>query len=155
MDLTSLSVAGLLVGLFAGILGGMFGIGGGLVIVPALVLIFAMPLKTATGTSLVAQLLPVGLLGVLAYYRRGEVRFGMGLSVAAGLFLGMLAGAQLAGYVPASIMRRLYGVFLLVVAAYFILLPGGVQERPKRGMTSVPERSAAGETGESAGQAVH
>ena len=61
------------VGLGAGVVGGMFGIGGGLIIVPALVLAFGFDPKTASGTSLLAQLLPVAFLAVREYWRRGEV----------------------------------------------------------------------------------
>jgi len=57
-----------LVGVLAGVMSGMFGIGGGIVIVPALVLLAGFSLVEATGTSLAAILLPVGLLGVIAYY---------------------------------------------------------------------------------------
>ena len=58
----------------AGVLSGMFGIGGGLVIVPALVLLFGLDIKTATGTSLFVILLPTGLLGVLEYYKNGHMK---------------------------------------------------------------------------------
>ena len=64
----------LVLGVSAGILSGMFGIGGGLVIVPVLILLFGFDPKTAVGTSLFALLLPTGLLGVLEYWRRGEMK---------------------------------------------------------------------------------
>ena len=64
----------LLLGGCAGVLSGMFGIGGGLVIVPVLMVIGKLDPKTAVGTSLFALLLPTGLLGVLEYWRRGELR---------------------------------------------------------------------------------
>ncbi len=64
----------LLLGASAGILSGMLGIGGGLVIVPVLIVVFGLDAKTAVGTSLFALLLPTGLLGVLEYWRRGELR---------------------------------------------------------------------------------
>ena len=66
------------VGLGAGVVGGMFGIGGGLIIVPALMLGFGLDQKTATGTSLMAQLLPVAVLAVIEYWRRGEIRVELG-----------------------------------------------------------------------------
>ena len=64
----------LVLGLTAGVLSGMFGIGGGLVIVPALVVLFGFPIKTAVGTSLFALLLPTGLLGVMEYWKTGNLR---------------------------------------------------------------------------------
>jgi uncharacterized membrane protein YfcA len=107
----------------AGVLSGMFGIGGGLVIVPALVLIFGFDLKTAVGTSLFVILLPTGLLGVLEYYKNGQLRVPAGLLIAAGVFVGAFFGAKLADAISAITMRRCYAVFLLLVAAYFLFGP--------------------------------
>ena len=75
-------------GLTAGILAGLFGIGGGLVIVPILVLVFGFDPKMAVGTSLFVILLPTGLLGVLEHWRNGNVRVGAGLCITTGLFFG-------------------------------------------------------------------
>jgi uncharacterized membrane protein YfcA len=118
---SSLSVIGgmLALGLAAGVLGGLFGIGGGLVIVPALTLFFGLDQKTATGTSLFALLWPVGLLGVVEYYRRGELRLDAGAWIAFGLFLGAYFGAWLTGHVSGSQLKRAYGVFLIVVGLYY------------------------------------
>ncbi len=107
-------------GLGAGVVGGMFGIGGGLIIVPALVLAFGFDQKTATGTSLLAQLLPVGLLAVREFWKRGEVDLAKGLGIAAGLVFGTLIGASLVGLIPPALMRKIYGAFLVMVGAYFL-----------------------------------
>jgi uncharacterized protein len=107
-------------GLGAGVTGGMFGIGGGLVIVPALVLAFGFDSKTATGTSLLAQLLPVAALAVWDYRSRGEVDIPSGLWIAFGLIFGTLLGAKLAGQIPPASMKRAYGLFLVVVGIYFL-----------------------------------
>jgi uncharacterized protein len=107
----------------AGVLSGMFGIGGGLVIVPALVLIFGFDTKTAVGTSLFVILLPTGLLGVLEYYKNGQLRIPAGLLIALGVFVGAFFGAKLAGAVSEATMKRCYAVFLLLVAGYFLLAP--------------------------------
>ena len=124
------------VGLGAGVVGGMFGIGGGLIIVPALMLAFGLDQKTATGTSLLAQLLPVAVLAVIEYSRRGEIRVGWGLSIAAGLVFGTLLGAKLTGLLKPADMKRLYGVFLVAVGIYF-LFGGTVKPR------SVPAEKGA------------
>ncbi len=116
------------VGLGAGVVGGMFGIGGGLIIVPALMLAFGLDQKTATGTSLLAQLLPVALLAVLEYNRQGQVRVSWGLAIAVGLVFGTLLGAKLTGLMKPSDMKRLYGVFLVSVGVYF-LFGGTVKPR--------------------------
>ena len=109
------------VGFVAGILGGMFGIGGGLVIVPALVLAFGFEQKTAFGTSLLAQLLPVAFLAVREYWQRGEVNIPGGLGIAFGLLFGTLLGAILTGLIPPATMKRAYGGFLIVVGVYFLV----------------------------------
>ncbi len=113
----------IVLGLAAGVLSGLFGIGGGLVIVPALVMVFGFGVKTAVGTSLFVILLPTGLLGVLEYYKNGEMKIAAGLWIAFGVFCGAYFGAVMAGAVPAIAMRRLYAVFLLVVATYFLVAP--------------------------------
>ncbi len=116
------------VGLGAGVVGGMFGIGGGLIIVPALMLGFGVDQKTATGTSLLAQLLPVAVLAVIEYSRRGEIRVSWGLAIAVGLVFGTLLGAKLTGLMKPSDMKRLYGIFLVAVGVYF-LFGGTVKPR--------------------------
>jgi uncharacterized membrane protein YfcA len=106
----------LLIGLAAGILSGLFGIGGGILIVPSLVLFAKLPIKTATGTSLGALLLPVGLLGALAYYKAGHVDVRAAALIVPGLFFGAYGGAKLNGMVSASVVQRLFAVFLVIVA---------------------------------------
>jgi uncharacterized membrane protein YfcA len=113
----------LLLGLTAGVLSGMFGIGGGLVIVPALVVIFGFPVKTAIGTSLFVILWPTGLLGVWEYWKHGDLKVAACLWVALGVFCGAYFGARLAGSLSQITMKRVYAIFLLVVAIYFLLAP--------------------------------
>ncbi|GAC1465876.1 MAG: hypothetical protein NVSMB9_05890 [Isosphaeraceae bacterium] len=111
----------LALGFVAGILSGMFGIGGGLVIVPVLVVFFEMPLKTATGTSLFALMWPVGLLGVVAYWRGGHLNPWMGIWIAVGLFFGAYLGARLTLSLSPVSIRRYYALFLLIVGTYFLV----------------------------------
>ncbi|HEX8201291.1 MAG TPA: sulfite exporter TauE/SafE family protein, partial [Isosphaeraceae bacterium] len=114
-------LAMLALGLAAGVLSGMFGIGGGLVIVPALVLGFGLNQKAATGTSLLALLMPVGLLGVMDYWQRREIRPAYGLWIAVGLFFGAYLGARITHQISDRSMKRFYAVFLLVVATYYLV----------------------------------
>ena len=86
----------LAIDVIAGILSGLFGIGGGVVIVPGLLMIAHMKPETATGTSLAALLLPVGALGAWHYYRHGYVEVRAALWIALGLALGAWLGAHLA-----------------------------------------------------------
>lgn len=109
----------LLLGLFAGVLSGMFGIGGGIVIVPALVLFFKLEAHRATGTSLAALLLPVGFFGALTYYKAGSVQIGAAVLIALGLAIGVYFGSKIALDLPARVMQRSFAIFL-VFAAYLI-----------------------------------
>jgi uncharacterized membrane protein YfcA len=106
----------LLVGGAAGVLSGLFGIGGGIVIVVVLVSYFKMPIHEATGTSLAALLLPVGLLGVREYYKVGHVDVRAALLIAAGLSLGVWAGARFAQGVAPAMLQRGFALFLVVMA---------------------------------------
>lgn len=109
-------------GLAAGVLSGLFGIGGGVVIVPALILVAGMPALTATGTSLGALLLPVGLLGAWTYYRNGHLDIKAAALIAAGLVIGAYGGAALAQGLAPITLRRMFAVFLVLVAARMWLM---------------------------------
>ncbi|PYO63878.1 MAG: permease [Gemmatimonadetes bacterium] len=104
------------IGFAAGIVSGLFGVGGAIVIIPGLVLLLGMSQHAANGTSLAALLLPVGLLGTIEYYRRGQVNVPYAVVIAAGLLLGALIGARLAGSLSDLTLRRAFGAFLLLVA---------------------------------------
>lgn len=106
----------LLIGLIAGVLSGLFGIGGGIVIVPALVLLLRMPPLTATGTSLGALLLPVGALGAWTYYKAGHLDVKAAALIAVGLATGVAFGAVFAQGVAPGTLRRGFAVLLVAVA---------------------------------------
>jgi len=106
----------LLIGLGAGVLSGLFGIGGGVVIVPALIFIARMQPQSATGTSLAALLLPVGALGAWEYYKTGNLEVGAGLLVALGLFVGAGIGARFSLQLSPAGLRRAFAVFLALIA---------------------------------------
>ena len=104
------------IGVVAGILSGLFGIGGGVVIVPALIMIAGLAPIAATGTSLGALLLPVGALGAWEYYRRGDLNIRASLLIAIGLFFGAWLGAKLAQHMTPTQLKRAFAVFLVLIA---------------------------------------
>ncbi len=107
------------IGVGAGILSGMFGIGGGLLIVPALLWILKFPMHTASATSLVALLLPVGAFAVYEYYTSGRLsqqHIIYGLVIGLGLFVGAFFGARIALSVDQVTLRKGFAVFLAFAA---------------------------------------
>ena len=107
----------LAIGLTAGLLSGLFGLGGGIVIVPALLFFAKMEPATATGTSLGALLLPVGALGAWQYYKNGHVNITASLLIALGLFLGVYLGARVGLSLNPTTAKKSFAVFLLLVSA--------------------------------------
>ncbi len=110
----------LILGVVAGILSGLFGIGGGIVMVPSLIVVFGMDILDANATSLAAMLLPVGVLGVVAYYKAGLINIKDSLWISLGLFLGSFFGGEFAINISESLLSKLYATILLYVAlSYF------------------------------------
>ncbi len=109
-----------LIGLVAGILGGMFGIGGGTILIPALVYLFGLTQHQAQGTTLAVMVPPIGLLAALRYYQSGNLKLGMAGFICIGFFVGGLLGASLVQSMPAALLKRLFGIFLLCVALNMI-----------------------------------
>lgn len=105
------------IGLVAGICGGLFGVGGGVVIVPLLVFAAKFSQKAATGTSLAVFVLPVVLLGAITQWRAGNVNVKASVLVALGLFVGGFIGAQLSIGMSDAVLKRSFAVLLVAVAA--------------------------------------
>ncbi len=109
----------LMIGLAAGILSGMFGIGGGVVIVPALALLLGFSQQTSTGTSLLVFLLPVGILGALEYYKAGKItteHIKYAAVIASSLFVGSLVGSKIALSLSEDWIRKGFALFLVIIA---------------------------------------
>jgi uncharacterized protein len=106
----------LAIGLGAGLLSGLFGIGGGIIIVPALMLLARMQPATATGTSLGALLLPVGALGAWQYFKNGHLDMRASLLIALGIFVGAYLGAVAMQQLNPVMAKRVFAVFLVLVS---------------------------------------
>ncbi len=110
------------VGMAAGILSSMVGIGGGTVVVPALVLIFAMSQKTAQGTSLAMLVPPIGILAVWNYYKAGHVDLRIAGILCITFVLGGYIGSRIALNMEEHILKRIFGIFLLILAIKYLFI---------------------------------
>jgi uncharacterized membrane protein YfcA len=110
----------LMIGLVSGIASGIYGIGGGILIVPGLVYLLGFSQHAATGTSLAILLPPVGIAAVLEYYRHGNVDLKAALIVAAALLAGAWCGAVIANHVKGPYLRLMFGVFVVGLGCYLV-----------------------------------
>jgi len=108
------------VGILSGIGAGVFGIGGGVVIVPALTLLAGFSQEMAVGTSLAVLLPPVGFWAAAEYYRQGNVDVKAALVIAPLLFLGAWIGARLAHVLGGYGMKVAFGVFLILLGSWIV-----------------------------------
>jgi len=109
-----------ILGLAGGVMSGIFGIGGAVIIVPALVFLFGFDQKMAQGTTLAMLLPPVGLLGVWQYYQSGNVNFKVAGILCAGLFVGAYFGGYLANQLSSDTLKKIFGVALLLISIRMI-----------------------------------
>ncbi|MBO8142449.1 MAG: sulfite exporter TauE/SafE family protein [Firmicutes bacterium] len=105
----------IVLGLVAGILSGLLGIGGGILIVPVLNQLFHVPMPLAVGTSLLI-IIPTALAGTLTHFFRGNLELSMGLPVMIGAVVGGMLGARLVGYLPELAVKRLFAVLMVYMA---------------------------------------
>jgi uncharacterized membrane protein YfcA len=133
-----------LIGLLGGVLSGMFGIGGGVVIVPMLILLLGYGQHRAQGTSLAVLLPPIGILGVMNYWRAGHVELRSAALIAAGFILGGYVGSKITLALPAATVRKAFAVVLILLAVQLLL---------KKDVPAAPavEASPAGASGEATG----
>ncbi len=103
----------LIIGVFSGLMAGMFGLGGGVILVPAMVILLGFTQIAANGTSLFVLTLPVGIFGCLEYYRKGKLRLRPALAVGAALAAGSWFGAGIALGLSPQLLSGLYGAFLV------------------------------------------
>jgi len=106
-----------LIGAAAGLLGGMLGLGGAIIIIPALVMLVGFSQQMAQGTALIMMVLPVGALAAYQYYQEGFVDVKAALILAAFFFVGGYFGAKFATHIPQDILKKSFAVMLVGIAA--------------------------------------
>ncbi len=107
----------IVIGLTAGFLGGMVGLGGGIILIPALVVFLAMDQRMAQGTSIAIMLPPIGLFAVYNYYKAGYVNIKYALVIAVVFMVGGYLGSKLALNIPVSTLKKIFALLLIIVAA--------------------------------------
>lgn len=115
MSPTQIVITGL-IGLAAGILSGMLGLGGAIIIIPALVMLLGFTQQMAQGTTLIMFVLPVGALAAWQYYQQGFVELKTSLILAAMFFIGGYFGAKFATHIPQVTMKKVFSVVLVLIA---------------------------------------
>lgn len=111
----------ILIGLVAGVLCGLFGIGGGIIIIPALIYIFGFTQLKAQGTSLAILLPPVGILAFLEYYKKGNVDIKAGIIICMTLLLGAKFGGKIAQNISPYFLKKGFAILIILVAIKMLI----------------------------------
>ena len=106
-----------LIGVASGILSGFVGIGGGIIIVPALIFLLGMNQLNAQGTSLFILLLPIGILAVMNYWKAGQINWSFGLVVSLAFVVGGYFGSKLALKISPNLVRLIFGIIMVIISA--------------------------------------
>ena len=117
----------IVIGIAAGILSGLVGVGGGIIIVPALVYFIGFSQKAAQGTSLGVLLLPVGILGVLQYYKQGHIDIKVVGYLSIGFIVGGYFGSKIALTLSQESAKKIFAILMIVIAFKMLFL-----DRPKK-----------------------
>jgi len=110
----------IIVGIAGGLIGGIFGVGGGIIIVPALILGFGFTQHMAQGTMLATLLLPSFIFAVWKYYQGGNINIPAALLVSLGMMIGSIVGASYAQGMSAPLLKKLFGILMVLVGAKLI-----------------------------------
>jgi uncharacterized membrane protein YfcA len=113
----------LALGMVAGVLSGLLGIGGGIVVIPALVYFAGMSQKMAQGTTLLMMVPPIGLLAALEYLRRGDADWKAAILLCSGFVVGGFLGAIWMSHIPSFLLRRLFALLLILVGLKMFIRP--------------------------------
>jgi uncharacterized protein len=115
MDITTILLL-CAIGMAAGIFGGMVGLGGGVIMIPAMIYFLGFSQQMAQGTSLAVMLPPVGFLAVMNYYKAGQLNFKYAMIIAAAFLIGGYFGSKIALSIPQATMKRIFGIALILIA---------------------------------------
>ena len=118
---TSMLLILIVIGIVTGFMAGMLGIGGAIIMIPALVYFLGITQQTAQGTSLAVMLPPIGILAAYNYYKAGQVNIKFALILAAFFLVGSFFGSKLALNIPQALLKKIFGILLLLVAAKMLL----------------------------------
>jgi len=110
-----------LIGLAAGIFGGMVGLGGGVIMIPAMIYLMGMGQISAQGTSLAVMIPPVGILAVMNYYKSGHINLKYALIIAIAFTIGGYFGSKIALNLPVATVKKIFGFALIVIALRMII----------------------------------
>lgn len=122
MDMsTSMLLLLIAIGIITGAMAGMLGIGGAIIMIPALVFFMGFSQQMAQGTSLAVMLPPIGILAAYNYYKAGQVNIKYALILAACFLIGSYFGSKLALNIPQAALKKIFGVLLLLVAARMLI----------------------------------
>jgi uncharacterized membrane protein YfcA len=107
----------ILIGVITGVMAGMLGIGGAIIMIPALVFFMGFSQQMAQGTSLAVMLPPIGIFAAYNYWKAGQVNIKFALILAATFIIGSYFGSKFALNIPQNILKKIFGILLLLVAA--------------------------------------
>jgi uncharacterized protein len=118
---TSMILILIAIGIITGVMAGMLGIGGAIIMIPALVYLMGISQVSAQGTSLAVMLPPVGIIAAYNYYKAGQVNIKYAIILAAFFLIGSYFGSKLALNLPQTVLKKIFGILLLLVAARMLL----------------------------------
>ena len=111
----------LAIGVVTGIMAGMLGIGGAIIMIPALVFIIGFGQQMAQGTSLAVMLPPIGIIAAYNYWKAGQVNLKVALILAVAFIIGSYFGSKIALQLPQQTLKKIFGILLLLVAARMLI----------------------------------
>ncbi|MEI6050126.1 MAG: sulfite exporter TauE/SafE family protein [Bacteroidota bacterium] len=118
---TSMLLVLIVIGIITGVMAGMLGIGGAIIMIPALVFFMGFSQQTAQGTSLAVMLPPIGIIAAYNYYKAGQVNIKFAIILAVCFLVGSYFGSKFALNLPQPVLKKIFGVLLLLVAAKMLL----------------------------------